>query len=99
MSTKEKVAKFLQERLRPVNTKHIADYFLMSKDAIHMALRKLENEGKAVRQKEGSTFYWTWKREATKPVAVPREAVKLSVPATYSRPIQNSYPQVRGYDD
>jgi hypothetical protein len=38
-------------------------------------------------------------KETPKPVAVPREAVKLPIPTAHNRPIQNSYPAIRGYDD
>lgn len=99
MSTKEKVAKFLQSRVTPVNTKYMADYFLMSKDAISRALKELENEGRIICEKKKSTFYWTWKRSASRPLAVPPQTPKLSNTPNYNRPIQNSYPAIRGYED
>lgn len=99
MSTKEKVAKFLQSRVTPVSTKYMADYFLMSKDAISRALKELENEGRIKRQRKGQKFYWAWTREEPMPVAVPAKAIKLSNTPAFNRPIQNSYPLARGYDD
>lgn len=96
MSTGEKVARFLQDRKNPVDAKTIADYYLMSKSAIRRALQELEHEGKASYERKGSTLYWTWNR---KPVAVPLQALKLSNTPAFNRPIQNSYPAVRGYDD
>jgi DNA-binding transcriptional ArsR family regulator len=94
MSTVEKVERFLKDRKAPVSTKMIADYFLMSMSAIQRALKELENAGKAQRKRKANTHYWT-----QIPVAVPREAVKLPVTPTYNRPIQNSYPFIRGYED
>ena len=99
MSTVEKVEKFLQGRVKPVNVKYVADYFLMSKNAIQRALKELKNEGKAICYKKGATFYWAWKRQEPVPVAVPAKAVGLSNTPAYNRPIQNSYPLARGYDD
>ena len=95
MSTVEKVEKFLQDRVKPVDVKYVADYFLMSKNAIQRALKELKNEGKAICYKKGTTFYWAWNRS----VAVPAKAVGLSNTPAYNRPIQNSYPLARGYDD
>jgi DNA-binding transcriptional ArsR family regulator len=99
MNAIEKVERFLKERKSPVSTKVMADYFLMSMSAIQRALKELENAGKAQRKRKANTHYWTWKKETAQLVAVPRGAVELSIPSAYSRPLQNSYPQIRGYDD
>jgi predicted transcriptional regulator len=94
MSTVEKVERFLKERKTPVNTKLIANHFLMSMSAIQRALKELENAGKAQRKRKANTHYWT-----RTPVAVPSETPKLHNPPAFNRPIQNSYPLIRGYED
>lgn len=99
MSTVEKVAKFLQSRVTPVSTKYMADYFLMSKKSISRALKELYDESKVTCETKKSTFYWAWNRKASRPLAVPPRTPQLSNTPNYNRPIQNSYPAIRGYDD
>lgn len=99
MSTVEKVARFLQDRRSLVDVKTIADYFLLSKSSVQRALQELENEGRVKRQRKGQKFYWAWTREEPMPVAVSSKAIKLSDTPAFNRPIQNSYPLARGYDD
>jgi predicted transcriptional regulator len=98
MSTQEKVARYLQERRKMVEAKTIAEHFLISTGTISKALQRLENEGKAVRQRFGNLTYWTWKRE---PVAFPQPTPSIQHPAPVRRPppAQTSYPHIRGYDD
>lgn len=99
MTAKEKLTRFLRDRSTPIGSKYLADYFLISKSAINRALSELEKEGKARRQLKGSKTYWTWIHKEPTPVAIPKEVVKLSNTPAYNRPIQNSYPRARGYDD
>ena len=97
MSAQEKVARYLQDRKKLVETRTIATHFLLSISTISKALMRLENEGKTVRQKIGNTTYWSWKREDPRAMAIPRTTAFLSSPPAYKQ--QSSYPHIRGYDD
>lgn len=98
MSTEEKVRRFLNERKTPATAKAISDYYMVSKSAVQRALNDLERASKVTKTKKGGSFLWAWDRGLTAPVDrnLPNKALLDSV---RSRPIQNSYPQVRGYDD
>jgi predicted transcriptional regulator len=94
MIAKEKVARYLKEHTRPVLAKTIAHHYLLSKRTVQQALKELENEGRIFRFKDRKQHFWSWVR-----VAVPQNAPQVSKPSTFTRPIQNSYPTIRGYDD
>ena len=86
MSTKDKVARYLQERKRMVDTQTIATYFLLSVSTVSKALSRLENEGKAIRQKHGNFTFWKWNHQTS--VAVPQTTyqVQPSEPTAVRRP-------------
>jgi predicted transcriptional regulator len=92
MTAKEKVARYLKEHSRPVLAKTIVDYFLLSQRSVQQSLKELEDEGRAVRFKKQGKHFWSW-------VAVPQNTPQISKPTAFTRPIQNSYPTIRGYDD
>lgn len=100
MSVLEKVTKHLATHKSPITTKQLADRFLVAPSTINGVLRKLEEHGKATRVKVNKIDRWSYK---TPPiiVAVPKEPDPPKPPSihTFNRPIQNSYPAVRGYDD
>ena len=99
MSTLNKVLNYLQSHKKSVTSKNLADYFLVSVSTVNRALSMLEKQGHAKRIRTQTSHYWIYCRPA---VAIPDTADqrKHKSPA-YSkpRPIQNSYPSIRGYDD
>ena len=95
MTPHEKVTKYVNEHAGPFTTKHLADYFLIGKTSVLEALRSLERDNKIIRQRIGNKAIW----KKIKPVAVPVKTFAVPSTSTYHRPIQNSYPSVRGYDD
>lgn len=105
-STREKVLTYLKGRKQPVTTEFLCHHFLMSTGAIRKALYALEADGEIARipaPPKPHAARWLW-RAVRRPVAIPRnpDPTQRSQPTTVKpiiRPIQNSYPTVRGYDD
>jgi DNA-binding transcriptional ArsR family regulator len=96
MTAISKVERYLFDRKRPVTVKQIADYFMLSKSAVQKALNELEQAGKVMRTQQRT---WHICRMAVPPVAAPVEPEPTPPRATYNRPMVNSYPHARGYDD
>lgn len=97
MTVKDKVWRYISGHKRPVTVQQLVDYYLHSKSAIREALHELQAQGKLEVIKYGREPYgWRVKRMAVSAVAAP-PPVRRS--ATYDRPIQNSYPNTRGYAD
>lgn len=96
MTAISKVERYLFDRKRPVTVKQIADYFMLSKSAVQKALNELEQAGKATRTPQRT---WHICNMAVPPVAAPVEPEPTPPRATYNRPMVNSYPHARGYDD
>ena len=94
MTAISKVERYLRDRKRPVTVKQMADYFMLSKSTVQKALNELEQANKAARTPQRT---WHVCRMAVSPVAAPDELAPQQ--ATYDRPILNSYPHARGYDD
>jgi len=108
MTTKDKVWRYLSGHKRAVTAQFLSDYFIQSKSTIIKVLNELKNQGKlevvlATDTKSGRRPYaWRLKRvgcmafseldDAPPAPPAPRQ------PA-YNRPMQNSYPSVRGYED
>lgn len=88
-----KVERYLRAHKAPVTSKQIADYFLYSSSTVNKALNDLEQAGKAARTQQRT---WHIRRMAVPPPADPAPAEQR---ATYDRPMLNSYPHMRGYDD
>lgn len=98
MTPLEKVEKYVNEHVGPFTIEKIANYYLIGKTSVRMALNKLHHENKLTRKKIGNTAHF-YKPKHTVIVALPPKVVAVSNPTTYNRPIQNSYPSIRGYDD
>lgn len=100
MSAVEKILQFLKSRKTSVNSKDLANHFLIATSTANKALAKLESQGYAKKIKTQSGNHWIYCHQLH--VAVPAKTNQSQKPAaTYRRamPIQNSYPNVRGYDD
>lgn len=105
---REKIYRYLLNRKTEVTTNDLASRFGRSASHIRKVLSLMQEEGK-VKNMGSRTPRWKIvyeneylkqkRAEALRSVAVPGEAIKLSDTPTYKRPIQNSYPQIRGYDD
>lgn len=100
MCITEKVTNYLLTHKTPITTKKLADRFLVKPSTVNGALRRLEANGKAKRTKVGKIDHWSYKATPFD-MAVPKEPDSFKSPSihTFNRPIQNSYPAVRGYDD
>lgn len=108
MTTRDKVWRYLNGRKRAVTAQHLADYFLQSKSSIIKVLNELKDQGKiesimATEPGNGRRPY-AWRVKRRWDVAVPEldntpPPAPAPRPATYNRPMQNSYPSIRGYDD
>ena len=100
MSVYEKVKKYLQEHLTPVDSMTLAKRFLVQQDTVSHALKRLEDEGFAERKRVSNRNIWS--RKAYKPdpvkVAIPRDfrPVRTTPQSPY---IRTSYPNIRGYED
>jgi DNA-binding FadR family transcriptional regulator len=99
MTVIEKVKEYLNTHKKPVTIKQLADRFLLSKTGVREALMKLEKQGNAQRQKTGSTDFWSFKAQPFDGLAVPKAPNPKPRTPAFVRPIQNSYPAIRGYDD
>jgi protoporphyrinogen oxidase len=95
MTPHEKVTKYVTEHVGPFTTQHLANYFLIGKTSVLEALRSLERDNKIIRQRTGNKTIW----KKLKLVAVSTKTFETPSSPTHHRPIQNSYPFVRGYDD
>ena len=108
MTTKEKVWRYISGHKRPVTVQFLSDYFIQSKSTIIKVLNELKDQGKlevvlAEQHKSGRRPY-AWQLKRTGSMAVPElDDAPPEPPAprqpAYNRPMQNSYPTVRGYDD
>ena len=99
MTVIEKVRDYLSTHKQPVTAKQLAERFLLSKSGVRDALVQLEKQGNAKRQKAGTTDLWSFKAQPFDGLAVPRVPNTKPRDTAFVRPIQNSYPAVRGYDD
>lgn len=105
---REKIYQYLSSRKTEVTTDDLAFRFGRSAKHVRKVLSIMQMEGK-VRNLGSRNPRWKVgheikdseqkRAEPPMPMAVPKEVVKLSDTTSYKRPIQNSYPQVRGYDD
>ncbi len=93
MTAATKVEQFLRSRKTPVTSKQIQNYFLYSRTTVNKALNDLEQAGKIARTQQRT---WHICRMAVPPPTAPAPAQQR---ATYDRPMLNSYPHARGYDD
>ena len=108
MTTKDKVWRFLNGHKRAVTAQQLADYFIQSKSTITKVLNELNYQGKIERimatDPGNGRRPYAWRVKRTWDVAVseldnqPPEP-PATRPAAYNRPMQNSYPSIRGYDD
>lgn len=94
MTPLEKVTKYVNEHVGPFTVKKLTNHYLLGTTSVLVSLRKLENEKKLIRKKVNNKAVWF-----KPPVAIPTQTTQLPNPPAYQRPIQNSYPTVRGYDD
>ena len=108
MTTKDKVWRYMNGHKRAVTAQQLADYFIQSKSTIIKVLNELKNQGKlevimATEPGNGRRPY-AWRLKRSGGVAVPElDDAPPPAPAprraTYDRPMLNSYPHIRGYDD
>jgi DNA-binding IclR family transcriptional regulator len=99
MLARNKIEHFLASRKTPVTARQMADYFLIHISTVNRALNELIAANKVAR-----TPQRTWQIVRSRPVAVPAVAdapapVQLASRPAYDRPMLNSYPHARGYDD
>lgn len=108
MVLRDKVVEYLKTHKNPVTTRQIANYYIVSVSSVSTVFRELEKDGIVNVHRLGGKNYWALNRftaiKAPDPVAVPDDvdtAQPRKSPAIVprQRPIQNSYPNVRGYDD
>lgn len=100
-----RVYTYLLSRKTEITLTDLAHRFGRSESYLRKVLSLMREEGSVVKL-DSKRSMWRISNEAKKetketpkPVAVPREAVKLPIPTAHNRPIQNSYPAIRGYDD
>lgn len=108
MTTRDKVWRYMNGHKRAVTAQQLADYFIQSKSTIIKVLHELKDQGKlevilATEPGNGRRPY-AWRLRRTGGVAVPELDDTPSHPsaprrAPYNRPMLNSYPNIRGYDD
>lgn len=101
MTNKEtRVLRFVLERKTPVDTKMVADRFVISQSTAATYLRRLYGANCITRTEKKGKVLWGRKPEE-KPVslAIPKDIAELPIAPAFNRPIQNSYPLIRGYDD
>ncbi len=96
MAATDKVERYLRDRKRPVTVEQMADYFMYNKSTIQKALNELKQANKATRTPQRT---WHVCRMAVPSVAAVAEPGPAIQRATYDRPMVNSYPHARGYDD
>lgn len=114
LTTQDKVAKYLREHRRPVSSKTLSNHYLISISAVQRTLKTLSDKGLVAKQRIGSRHtVWSWNHDHPAPTTVSKQDIPNPQPrptdkntestalldSVRSRPIQNSYPQVRGYDD
>ncbi len=108
MTTRDKVWRYLNGRKRAVTAQHLADYFLQSKSSIIKVLNELKDQDKleviVASRPGGGRQPYAWRHKQTRSMAVPElgnTPTESPTPrhATYDRPMGNSYPKIRGYDD
>lgn len=97
MTIKDKVHKYLETHIAPVTVSDLANRFAVRKETIGNALRKLEEEGIAQRQRVSTVFVWSRAR-SFKPMAIPQNPNR-HVGFVPQHVKQSSYAHVRGYDD
>lgn len=95
----DKLREYLITHKKPVTPTQLAKRFLISQTSVREALNKLEKEGHAKRKNVGQTSYWSYQAQPFDILAVPKGLDLPTKPPAPNRPIQNSYPTVRGYDD
>jgi transcription initiation factor IIE alpha subunit len=95
----DKLREYLITHKKPVTPTQLAKRFLISQTSVREALNKLEKEGHAKRKNVGQTSYWSYQAQPFDILAVPKGLDLPIRPPAPNRPIQNSYPTVRGYDD
>lgn len=96
---KAKILSYLLTHSNPVTTAQLAKRFMRSQSHVRKMLNELKQEKQAVSITIGKTIYWKRIGSYEPPVAVPKRVIPEQKPFVYNRPIQNSYPAVRGYDD
>lgn len=105
---REKIYHYLLNRKTEVTTNDLAFRFGRSASHVRKVLALMQEEGKVINLGSRTpkwkviyekNYFKEERTEAPMSVAVPERAIKLSDTPTYKRPIQNSYPQIRGYDD
>jgi len=99
MIVKEKVETYLRTHKRPVTARAIANHYLIDPNRTRVALKELQLEGKVQSTSKTASREKLW--FIVRAVAVPDQhnPAPAQRPAAYNRPMQNSYPAIRGYDD
>ena len=101
MAIIDKIKKYLDTHIAPVDTAVLAHKFLVTQGAVAHALKKLEEQGYAQRTKASGRFVWSKVQRPEQPVrhvAIPQDF--RPVRTTLQSPhIRTSYPHIRGYDD
>lgn len=100
MAIYEKVREYLDTHTTPVTTADLAKRFLVGRDSIGRALKRLEEEGFAKYTLIGAKRCWLAAKairpeQPVRHVAIPKDIRPIIQPAR----IRTSYPHIRGYDD
>jgi hypothetical protein len=102
---REKIHNYLLSRKTEITLTDLALRFGRSESYLRKVLSLMREEGSVVKIESRKSM---WKisneikketKEIPRPVAVPREITQVRPPPAHNRPIQNSYPAIRGYDD
>lgn len=109
MVLREKVLEYMKTHKNPVTTRQIANYYIVAVSSVATVFRELAKDEIVTLHQLGGKNYWSLNRftkikAAPLPVAVPDDVDttqprKSPAIVPRPRPIQNSYPNVRGYED
>lgn len=98
----DKVREYLATHKKPSTVTELSKHFLLARETIGKALRRLEDEGYAQRIRTNAGQHWTIQESRSerpaRHVAVPQNIRPVSKVIQPTNP-QTSYPHVRGYDD
>lgn len=96
---KAKILSYLLTHSNPVTTAQLAKRFMRSQSQVRKVLNELKQEKQTISITIGKTIYWKRLGSDEPPVALPKRANTIQRMVPFNRPIQNSYPNVRGYED
>lgn len=99
MNLKEKTETYLRTHKKPVTARMIAHHYLINIKQTREALKELKLEGKARSTGKNAKREKLWAAPRTVAVSHSHHPAPAERSPAAIRPIQNSYPTIRGYDD